>query len=71
MCYVEDNGVNQLKNALGGIISLAGEDLVGRGKAAQQFVLENKIAKTQAGRIVEFLENLSGDHHGVSGKEKV
>lgn len=69
--YVEDNDVNQLKNALEGIISLAGEDLVGRGKAAQQFVLENKIAKTQAGRIVNFLENLSGDHHGVSGKEKV
>jgi glycosyltransferase involved in cell wall biosynthesis len=58
---IEDNAVCQIKDALVSILNLSDEELKQKGKIAQQFVRENKNAKTQSERIVTFLLKLVGE----------
>ena len=67
----EDNAVDQIKDALMGVLSLSDEELNYKGKLAQQFVINNKCAKSQVGRILDFLEKLSGEKDEIINKKKV
>lgn len=55
---VEDNDVALMKNELQRILCLSDEELASKGEIARRFVSENKNAKSQAGRIIDFLKNL-------------
>lgn len=66
---IEDNTVDQIKNALIDILQLSDEDLKLKGKAAQRFVIDNKNAKTQTGRIIGFLRKISGEKDEVNSKK--
>ncbi|MBQ4569530.1 MAG: glycosyltransferase [Ruminococcus sp.] len=68
---VRDNDAVLLKEALNKALSLSDAELKSKGKAAQKFVYEHKNAKSQVGRIIKFLEKLSGEDHGVNVKEKI
>ena len=65
---IEDNDVEQLKSALTAILNMTDEELRTVGKRAQQFVTDNKSAKSQVGRILNFLEKLSRKDYEVIGK---
>lgn len=68
---VEDNDVEQIKEALADILHLTDEELRTVGKRARQFIKENKSAKSQAGRILNFLEKLSRENYEDTGKQKI
>ncbi len=68
---IKDNDVPLLKGALSNILNMSDKELESKGKAAQQFVSENKNARSQTRRIINFLEKLSGEDHGVNVKEKI
>ena len=68
---IEDNDVRQIKEALIDILRLSDKELMTKGKNAQQFVIDNKSATSQVGRILNFLEKLSGENHEVISKEKI
>lgn len=58
---IEDNDVMQIKNAIQEIFSLSDGELSAKGDAAKQFIVENKNAKAQTRRIVDFLKELVGE----------
>ncbi len=68
---IEDNGVELMRKALADILSLSDTELEFKGRAAQQFVSEQKNSKAQTGRIINFLEKLIGENHGIIDKEKI
>ena len=67
----EDNAVDQIKDVLMYVLSLSDEELSYKGKMAQQFVVDNKCAKSQGGRILDFLEKLSGENDEIIGEKKI
>ena len=68
---IEDNDVEQIKGALADILSSTDEELRTMGRRAQDFVKENKSAKSQVGRIMNFLEKLSREDYEDTGKWKI
>ena len=66
---IEDNTVEEIKNALVDILQKSDEDLKNKGQEAQRFVIDNKNAKTQASRIIEFLRKIRGEEDEGNSKK--
>ena len=54
---VEENDVVLLKEALEKIFMMSDQELISKGRGARNFVLEQKKAGAQTGRILEFIKN--------------
>ena len=68
---VDDNNVIEIKEALESILSMSEEELSSKGERAREFVMEHKNAKSQAARIIDFLQKLVGGNHSVDDKERI
>ena len=54
---VEENDVSLLKGALEKIMMMSDQELMSKGRTARNFVLEQKNARAQTVRILDFLKN--------------